>query len=351
MKQTDLLIPFGLPPAELAVDLTRAMQAPALATLLARAEAAPIQQFDDFSRALPHEDWLARRFGLAPHGSTSAAGQTDQHSPAFAAAARTLLAPAVPDEGYWFMLQPVHCHIARDHLVLTDHRALQLTETESRALYAEALPLFSDSGMQLVYGAPNLWFLRADAWSALQTATPDAACGHNIDIWLPKGEAARPWRKLQNEVQMTWHDGVVNRLREERGVKPVNALWLWGGAAQAQAIASPYSHYFGMQGWMAALARRLPALADLPDAGHCHVLAGDDSLSPAALGADWGEWLARLHVLETDCFAPLLAALQAGRIERLRLVLGNNVALREFTVTRNSLRKFWRRPNLGGLLP
>ena len=340
MKQLDLLLPFSLPPAELARDLLRAAQAPALAILLARASAAPIVEFDAFARALPHEQWLAEKFGLtAP----------EESSPPVAAAAMARFGLKL-EAGVWFMLQPVHFHITRDHLVLTDTRRLALLDADARSLFATAQVSFEAAGMSLLYGDAGHWFMRADAWAGLQTATPDAACGHNIDIWMPQGAQARDWRKLQNEVQMDWHGGAVNTAREMQGLKPINSLWLWGAASAGSDSSSPYAAVTNLQGWSRALAptqaSSLSALLAQPPAS---ALLMDDTLAEAALGGDWAEWLQRLQLLERDYFEPILAALKNGQLDALRLLMTHNTRLAEFRVSRHQLRKFWQTPSLARL--
>lgn len=350
MSHLDILLPFSLPPAEMAPDLLRALKTPAFSALVARATPHRHETFDAFSQALPHEIWLARQCGLAnrlhPNGS-----------PAAAPAAMHAFG-LTPDAGIWFMLHPVHLHIARDHLVLTNQRQLALSDRESRALFDSAKPLFDEAGKALLYGDAHTWFVRADAWNDLQTATPDAASGHNIDIWMPKGNGERDWRKLQNDVQMHWHAHRVNAERELRDLKPVNALWLWGGAPTTIGAASVrYKEGFNLPDWMhapAALALR-PAhgntAAEIITLQPEHGLLMIDTLIEPALGGDWSMWLARFHALETDWFAPLAAALKTGKIARLSLIATHHTDLSEMTVGKHSLRKFWIKPSLAKLAP
>lgn len=332
MSHLDILLPFALPPAEMAADLLRACKTPALAMLLARARSPRIERFDGFSRSLPHEIWLARQFGLAAH--------MDGSPPLAHAAMRRYGLPT--EQGWWFILNPVHFHIARDHLVLTDARQLGANEEESRALFDAAQPLFEEEGRTLLYGDAHAWFVRADDWQGLQTATPDAACGHNIDIWLPKGDAERVWRKLQNEVQMHWHIHAVNDAREARGARPINSLWLWGGTPASLQVTPPRAP--GMCELPGALAAYAPPGWTAAQADN-KLLAFDELISPA-LNSNWAEWLAQFHALEAEHFAPALTQLQSGKIDRLGLILSHNTALAEFIVTRNSLRKFWAKPSL-----
>ncbi|WP_132259367.1 hypothetical protein [Paucimonas lemoignei] len=352
MNQIDILLPFGLPPEDLAKDLLRQCKSPALATLLARAKVLHTEELDPFSRALPHETWLAKKFlspGFEPETSPPIAGaQLRQHG-------------LQADSGTWFIVQPVHFHIARDHLVLTDPRQLNLPDEESRILFEAARPLFEEAGKTLVYGDAATWFVQADDWHGLRTATPDAACGHNIDIWMPKGDAELAWRKLQNEVQMHWHMHELNAQREARGAKMVNSLWLWGGStvshgAQASKTA-PYSETFNLRGWTAAL-----GAASTKDNSDCYAidtilaqprqgLVMIDALLTSSLASDWGSWLQIMEMLDTEWFTLYVSALQGGRLQRVNLILTNNTRLAEFSVSRNSLRKFWVKPNLNRLLP
>lgn len=346
MSHLDILLPFSLPPAELARDLLRECKTPALAMLLARAQSVHYESVDAFSRSLPHESWLASQFGITQ--------DPIRNSPPIARAAmqRRQLAS---EEGTWFVLHPVHLHIARDHLVLTDIRQLALTEQESRNLFDAALPLFKEAGKSLVYGDAATWFMRADDWGDLRTSTPDAACGHNIDIWMPEGESARAWRKLQNEVQMHWHTHPVNQLREGCGDKPVNSVWLWGGASSGSGPLTPrHDRTFNLHGWTSALAispdgaRDFSAEETIQQASERGLLMLDALLAPA-LSGDWSAWLQHLHQLENDWFAPILSALRARHLDRISLILTNNTRLSEYTVTPLSLRKFWARPGLNRL--
>jgi hypothetical protein len=353
MSHLDILLPFGLPPEEMAADLFRELKTPALAALVSRAKsqsaATRHETLDDFSRALPHETWLARQFGLETQ--MRAGG-----SPPIAAAAMRAMALSF-EPGMWFIVNPVHIHVARDHLVLTDPRQLPLSERESSALFDIAQPLFQEAGKTLLYGNAQTWFTRADEWEQLQTSTPDAASGHNIDIWMPKGPGERNWRKLQNDVQMHWFTDPINAERESRGMKPVNSIWLWGGAPSSMEYLHPrYTQVFNLAGWLQAFgqlgAKPMPAatpddiVAQAPERG----LLMLGALLEPALANDWSHWLDRLRAIEADWLAPLLTALKSGKIDQLSLILTHHARIATFTATRQSLRKFWVQPSLAPLL-
>ena len=349
MNCLDILIPFALPPAAMAPDLLRSMQTPSLATLLARSRLEQVQESDAFARALPHEYWLA--------GAADLAIDNTHHTSPSAAIRSLVRFDPTQNDGNWFVLNPVHIHIARDHLVLTDLRRLALDEDESKQLFALAQPLFADYGHAVVYGDATTWFLRADAWHDLCTATPDAACGHNIDIWMPTGSAERAWRKLQNEIQMHWHDAPVNQTRQAIGKNPVNSLWLWGGArAHRNAPKGRYQNAFmpteSMQ-YFGVMADNKFAVTDIAavisSAPSDSLLVLDDLIEPA-LGDDLGEWLMRINALEALWFAPLIKEIKSGVITQCRFILTNGVALHERSISQNTLRKFWQAPSLSALL-
>jgi hypothetical protein len=348
MSHLDILVPFALPPAAMSADLLRELQLPALATLTSRSSAAPPEHLDGFRRSLPHEDWLVRQFGMAAAANSS---------PPVASALMQSFGLA-PREGTWFVVQPVHIHIARDHLVLTDPRQLALAEQEARTLFDIARPLFEENGKVLEYGDAGTWFARADEWTALHTATPDAASGRNIDLWMPTGPGERDWRKVQNEVQMHWFNHPINEQREAHRRKPVNSIWLWGGSGvAAKPQPGGYTHAFNLRGWTQAFACMAPQHAALDDpsrllaveAGH-GILMLDNLLEPA-LSNDWSLWLDGMRALEVAWFTPLLQALKEGAIDKLSLVLTHDSRLSHFTASRASLRKFWVKPTLSALCP
>lgn len=341
MSQITLVLPFALPVPEFAPDLVRALQAPSLAALLSRTSGQRTLPQDDAVRALPHEQWLARALGLDAGGR-----------PAFAGAAMRAYG-LDPLGGTWFIVNPVHIEIARTHLMMGDPQALGLPEADSRALFDAARPYVEEAGHALLYGDAQTWFLRADDWAGLDTATPEAALGMDLTDWMPSGERAAAFRRLQNEIQILWHTHPVNAAREARRQPAVNAFWPWGGSVMTNAGAPaplPRLAAVDTAAWLTRLAGGSPAnLAQLAAGAEGDTVLVCGSVAPYALAADWGGWVAAMAQLEAVLFAPILDSLKTGRVRQLRLVLSHRDALAEFTTNAMAQRKFWRRITLEAL--
>jgi hypothetical protein len=382
MAHISLVLPFALPAPEFASDLIRALEAPGLAALLSRTSFQRFHPLEAAARVLPHELFIARTLGLAqgvvPRLATSAMRGHGLD----------------PDDGTWFIVNPAHIQIASTHLLMSDPRQLDLREDEGRALFESACTAFEEAGYVLRYGSADTWFMRADGWNELHTSSPDAAVGMNLTDWMPSGSPSRAFRKLQNEVQVTWYTHPVNAAREARGQVAVNAIWPWGSASRAavhaqrllnrprgprplqrspetdlqphlpphlrvaadarhQGAGLPRLVTVDAPGWLTAMsARPLDRLADVMgeverlDAGEELLVVCGNAAGPA-IAADWAGWLQEMARLEEELFAPLLAAL--GPVKQLRLVLSHRDGHLETTTTPMAQRKFWRRPTLEAL--
>lgn len=339
MSQITLVLPFALPVPEFAPDLVRALQAPSLAALLSRTSSRRTSPADETVRALPHEQWLARALGLDAGGR-----------PAFAAAAMRAYG-LDPADGTWFIVNPVHIEIARTHLMMGDPQGLALSSEDSRALFESARPYVEEAGHALLYGDAQTWFLRADAWHELDTATPEAALGMDLTDWMPAGASAAAFRRLQNEIQILWHTHPVNAAREARRQPVVNAFWPWGQARAGQAgRAGKRLAAAGTAAWLAQLAGGEAELARFAGKIEGDTILVCASVAPYAVGADWGGWVAAMGQLEAGLFAPILDSLKSGRVREAKLVLSHRDALAEFTTTALAQKKFWRRPTLDALI-
>lgn len=328
-----LLIPSLFPPGTVTRqnDPLHGIKAPALQTLLARASCvqAPPSEM---------ESWLCEAFGVAR--------QQD-----YPAAPLRLMADGIaPETHYWLRADPVHLGVERDQLVLSETSTFPLVQDEADALIATLNQHFAVDGLHFVAPQAQRWYLRLARTPALTTHGLYQAAGRNIHPLLPAGEEAMRWRALLNEVQMLLFEHPVNVAREERGIAPVNSIWLSGGGILPQGLPQPFAHVWADD----ALARGLAQTARIPhenlpeNAGtwlkqaapgkHLLVL---DTLRPLACYGDPHAWRSQLARLEEQWFAPLKQALQRGTIA-LTLHAPTPAGALSFTLTRGSLWKLWQ---------
>jgi hypothetical protein len=393
-----LLIPFALVPtvdAQIALsrlalpDPTHPAQPlyPALSALLARATQLERAAGEDFQRTLPHERWLADRFGLLEHRTGTTAPATDD---APLAPYMLLADGGDPGTARWACVEPAHIQIAHDHLVLIDPDTLGLTDEEAATLLEAARPSFDDMGIRVEAPTPRRWYVSGEALGELVAAPPLRAAGRSIEIWLPHdvgtGDRSRAWMKLQNEVQMCWFEHPLNDRRESQGLMAVNGLWLYSQGTRAASLKQPFTRVLSRSAATrglglasgATVGAPVETFAQLIASSSASILAGAashpaaphpaataspsagtpstptlvelDALNVPFIQQNWYDWHDALARLERDWFAPALAALRDGSLPALTLTLTGDTGVVSYAVTRGALRKFWRRRPLTGAI-
>jgi hypothetical protein len=327
----ELVVPALFP----AQDLPPASM-PALELLLARGRRTNGQ-------AGTLETWLCRAFGL--NGLSSG-------NLSIPAGALTALAHGLdPGAHQWLRADPVHLRADRDRLLLMPSQAFAVTAEEARALTDALAPLLSGK-FTLHPLAPDQWCVRVEDDDAFGIATdarpPIELAGANIDPHLPP----KPWHPLLTEIQMALYEHPVNTARERRGDPVINSVWLWGAGKPPQAANGPWQSVSAGDSVASGLARsagirhRAPGagagewLGRAPEDGR-HLVVLDELRGVHALG-DLDALARRLRALEANWFAPLLAALKAGRIGMLTIHVPDAAA--SFEAVRGDLHRFWRRP-------
>jgi len=154
------------------------------------------------------------------------------------AAIKAIPYQAVNPMDHWGLLELVHFHATRDHLVMVDPVILNITLEEEQALRASVEEVLAHYLFNSVIPTGTSWLFCTNEFGFLETSTVDLAKGRNIDIWMPKDTEkagiAKKWRQMQNEIQMIWHDHPVNLDRIERGELPINSVWLQGVGSLSQ---------------------------------------------------------------------------------------------------------------------
>lgn len=323
-----LFMPAG-DPAQLATLLKRLPKSDltALERLLGRAHAQGGNALDDEAR-------LCSLFGLevAENGCP--------------VAALTRLADGGSgDGGYWLRADPVLMVPDRDKVVMFGNRHLNVTLEERNQLREEFNRLFTEDGLRLETPTGQRWYLHVSDPPQITTTPLRQVIGRNVHPHLPKGEKAIQWHKLLGEVEMLFHVSGVNQQRRERRQPEISSLWLWGGGRLPAPAATPWQRLWSNEVLGRGLAQRnsvaqstLPATAEewqeqRVEAGeHLLVL---DALRQVETLLEWHEFIAEL---ERSWFAPLLAALKSGDLQRLTLISDG----RRFDLDRKQLGRWWR---------
>lgn len=240
---------------------------PLLGPRLARADASE-------EAFLAIEDWL-----LAIHGVAADA------EPALAATAAGLIG-----RGHgWLRVDALTLVVSRDRLIALPQAAGDASD--AARLIDALLPQLPRIGVAHALGEARLVDLDAPTDARLAPAWRTA--NRPLDSHLPDGPRGPDWRRWLTEAQMLLHEHPLNTERESRGLRPLNALWLAGGAA-----AAPSPHPRGIRMYGAH-----PLAAALP------LAAGTPSGSEQAPVRVW------LHQPGENPPEPLLRALSAGRFQ------------------------------------
>jgi hypothetical protein len=238
---------------------------------------------------LPHLDALLRQLTLTRADTASTETLSPPHERALAAAQGLTgedgLLPwgawhaaqaghAMATDAAWAVITPCHWAVQTNHLTMIHPRALNLLETESRALFTAMQPYFAEDGIALHFDSPTRWLACGPQFAGLATASPYRVLGGKVDDWLPKAASAKHLRRLQQEMQMLLYTHTLTDARAALGQLAVNTVWISGTGA-------------------------LPALPKPVDASQLTV---DNSLRDAAVREDWAAWAtAWQHIDATHC--------------------------------------------------
>ena len=285
----------------------------------------------------PGDRQLARLFGLEaaplPLAALRRLGEAD--------------APAPQPGVHWLCADPVNLSFAREHLLLQAFPEGELDAAESAALIAALNEVFADLG-RFEACAPNRWYLRLNAPTAVTLYPLDDVVGRPIKHFLPEGADARLWQRTMNEAQIVLHNHAISRAREDGGRRPANSLWLWGAGTLAQPPRPPAAAVQARNPLGVGLARAAGVPVRAPDLAAA--LAQDtlvvlDALQKPAQQLDLDAWRRGLEALERDWFAPLADAAQRGRIDTLRILAPGDRGTLTLELRRSERWKFWRKPH------
>ena len=324
--------------------------APAFAQLLTQpglsATAALCRQAWVLEQEMPREDaqaaWLTPAERWLLH-ALRLSDETEQAPWARLAAQADGVAGDFPADPPLGLLTPVHLRLGRDSLSLTDPTTLDLQPGEAQQLFDAVASLFADAGWTLRLATALRWYVAHPSLAEVVSAGVARAQGRSVAAWMPAGPAARPWRQLLTEVQMTWQHHPVNEARLARGQCEVNTLWLHGCGSLPPDWRSPL-RLAGDDDGMSdpALAAALRGLAVLPRAGAVAPLRTFDVR--ALLSQDPVQGLLALDARLSGAIAQALQ--QAAGVQ---LTLAGEKRWRTLQIRPLQAWKLWLRTGLPGL--
>jgi len=323
-----LVFPGLLWPQKALRDTAYDLELPALGRLLGRGS-------KRWQPPLSLESWLCREFGIAT-----------EEPPV--AALRLLGEGGQPGRDFWLCADPAHLGIGQGRQTLSvldiDRETMEQVAASLAPIFQALLPSFADSF------SGRHHYLRLAAHPELLTTAPSTVIGRAVPSEHLSGPDARAWLRLDNEVQMHLHALPLNREREAQGLPTINTLWFWGAGSLPETISAPYQAIFADHPLLRGLASlaAIPCQGELPES---HALPGGgmnlllvDAMQSPAQELDAAAWREAVSQSESDWLKPLQAALQGGRIERLRITALGEEACLDVHLKRSDLFKFWRRP-------
>lgn len=190
----------------------------------------------------PLPDDIAKALGRADRVDAASSGLPEV--PASAALSRLGEGDLTPDEvraHRWLRVDPAWIRADINGARLFAVGAMLPLDADDIAAFAPLVQSMCDeAGFTLDIAHPQRWYLRLPHDAVLPAfSTPIDALGEDVFDHRPEGDDARPWRVLDNEVQVALHQHPRNEARQRNGQPPVNAMWWWGGAALPDAPVTP----------------------------------------------------------------------------------------------------------------
>ncbi len=310
-----LLIPYASTQSEGCQPALAALKLPHLEKLLGRLTLIATDSAEETTLIPPHERALA-----AAHGIYTPRITPDGLVPWGAWHAAQAGHP-VDATDHWAVITPCHWAVQTNHITMVSPHALNLQEEESRQLLAAMQPYFAEDDIALVFDTATRWLARGVVFAGLATASPYRVLGAWVDDWIPKGNAAKGLRRLQQEMQMLLYTHPLTDAREGRGSRAVNSFWVSGTGALPVGPVRP-----------AAIRPTVPV-----------------TLRDAAVRDDWVAWAQAWQAIDaTDC-QQLLAAVENGSPVTLTLC-GDRGAL-TFTGAPDGLPQWLMRKISNALAP
>lgn len=119
--------------------------------------------------------------------------------------------------------------IERDGVRFTPPEVLRVGKADLEAFWNVVQPLLDKHGWSLNTPAGFHSLLSNPVPVPMEQASPWSVQGIRLTDYLPMSHECSDWRRMWLNMQVELHNAEFNKAREAKGLKPLNALWFWGG--------------------------------------------------------------------------------------------------------------------------
>ena len=297
---THLLIPFASISSalssslssEAAVKYLQDLKLPNLRQLLSTLTLVDSDIGTEESFSPPHERALARAQGLSV---------IDGYIP-WAAQKTMSLGLEGAQTQPWSFVTLCHSVVGMGSMTMEDPAQLNVSDAESRQLFADMTPYFAEDGLTLHYLEPKLWLCSGEPLRDVRTASFDRVIGKDLRDWQPADGEAAKLRRLQNEMQMMLYTHTVNDARSLVNAAVINSVYFHGNGELGGELNVELS------GGSRKVSTNITTSVNMPR-----------SLADAALKEDWSAWATAWAQLDATACADVLKRVQAGEPVTLTL--------------------------------
>jgi hypothetical protein len=251
-------------------------------------------------------------------------------------AARAL--PTVDTRGHWFAA-PVHQTAGISRVRLHAAGLLRLAADEAQLLCESFAREFASTDLHLHAVGCGLLLEGLDV-QRCAAEDPARYLGQVLE-GLTDSALPKALRRLSTELEMWMHGHPVNQMRQRRNELPVTGLWLWGGDSvplpmvdipSKNLLPIAYGDDPYLLGLWKMLGGELRPPAQAWSANHDNAVVVVSAAAQSATDAP-------MQRLESAWFAPILEAIEQGKVDTLSLHLGGSC----WQLRRPLVPRFWRR--------
>ena len=237
------------------------------------------------------------------------------------------------------IVSPVLLAPNREHLAMVQAEKFDISQRELAEFCCELNLHFQEESLIFKGQQTERWYCFAEIPFEVAQVSPTTIIGENIFPYIPQGDNRRSWQKIFNDCQMLLHHSACNQQRINAGKPEINSLWFWGGGVLPDAYQSNFSQVMTNDSCVKNMGKLGGATSVPLELEHF-----SQTFAPKQGNLIYLDMLQfteqQLKQLDENVIATLRQTVQDRGIEKLHIVIDNRYL---FTVTRKSIRQFWKR--------